>query len=178
MAARFFSAKKFLVLLAICILMMSLVCIASAGPPIENGVQFSVPNRITESSPMLEWTSDVTYTITGLSGYADLWGWTGSEWTRIKDGGLSGVYTFTPSVDFPAYTQLIFTDSAPGASAVLTWDEPSPVEAMLGLVTPITMTFFSIGTSLVTWVMSTPLALLGVALCLVAFFVISIRKTV
>lgn len=54
--------------------------------------------------------------------------------------------------------------------------ESTGLSLILSYVTEIASTMFSVGTSLVTWVMDTPLALLGVALFVVVALIGGIRR--
>ena len=54
--------------------------------------------------------------------------------------------------------------------------ESTGLSLILSYVTEIASAMFSVGTSLVTWVMSTPLALLGVALFVVVALIGGIRR--
>lgn len=52
------------------------------------------------------------------------------------------------------------------------------MDAIIQVVTSLTTEMFSVGTALVTWVMQTPLALLGVGLFVLIAFVGAIRRLI
>lgn len=120
----------------------------------------------------------VEYTIVGLGHFAGLWGVTESGQKVWLDVTFPDDVPLVYVADGTYPWIMLDSGVANTVPASVTWEPPSALAGVVNSALAFVTGMLAAGTSLVVWIMQTPLALLGVVLFLLVFFVVGIRKLI
>lgn len=183
-------SKIFAIVLAVMVCMSCLCMTAFAAETnlptgatlIENGGSYQgLAYNSTGAAYVVSADGVEAITITGLHSFSKIYGWNGSTWTNITSqiGSVADMVTFSPA-DYPDYTYFtaILGDTMADKTVTVTWTEIPKTGVIMSIVMSIVTAFFALGTTCVTWIVDTPLALFGVALFVLVFCVAGIMKLI
>ena len=181
------SLSKFFAIALAVVCLMSCVCMTAFAaetdmPPgaqlLTNGQQISTSELVSLSTPYVISADGLeAIHITGLFGFSEIYGWDGTQWMRVSVPDPTDVTITCADYDYTYYTMLR-KDTMASQTVTVTWTKVTQTGTVLSIVMSIVTAFFALGTTCVTWIVDTPLALFGVALFVLVFCVTGIMKLI